>query len=120
MIVSQLKMVLSFTKSLYHKYPIMLKRIIIICLLFIPFHSAFSNTPDSIKVEKVKIDFSGFFRADYWYDSRQIVDAIDGLFMLYPKAPDPDFSGRDINAAPSVNMLAVATRLRAGIKMPDL
>lgn len=98
----------------------MLKRIIPICVLSLLFYPAFSNTPDSIKVEKIKIDFSGFFRADYWYDSRQIVDAVDGLFMLYPKAPDPDYNGKDINAAPSVNMLSIATRLRAGIKMPDL
>lgn len=98
----------------------MLKRIIIISLSFISYYSAFSSTSDTLKVEKVKIDFSGFFRADYWYDSRQIVDAIDGLFLIYPKAPDLDANNKDINAAPSVNMLAVATRLRAGIKMPDL
>lgn len=98
----------------------MLKRILIFWFLFISCFSTFSNTPDSLKVEKVKVDFSGFFRADYWYDSRQIVDAIDGLFLIYPKAPELDANKKDINAAPSVNMLAVATRLRAGIKMPDL
>ncbi len=97
----------------------MLKRSLVLLFLIQGF-SSFSNSLDTIKVEKVKVDFSGFFRADYWYDSRQIVDAIDGLFMLYPKAPDFDANKRDINAAPSVNMLAVATRLRAGIKMPDL
>lgn len=98
----------------------MFKRFFVILTIFFSSYSAFSSISDTIKVEKVKIDFSGFFRTDYWYDSRQIVDAIDGLFMLYPKAPDLDANGRDINAAPSVNMLAVATRLRAGIKMPDL
>ncbi len=98
----------------------MFKRILSVCLFSTLFYSAFSNNSDSLKVEKVKIDFSGFFRADYWYDSRQIVDAIDGLFLIYPKAPDLDANKKDINAAPSVNMLAVATRLRAGIKMPDL
>jgi len=98
----------------------MLKKYFALCITFFSLFSIYANPSDSTKVDKIKIDFSGFFRADYWYDSRQIVDAVDGLFMLYPKAPDLDFNGNDINAAPSVNMLAMATRFRAGMKMPDL
>lgn len=98
----------------------MIKNLFVSCITLLSFCTAFSNPSDSTKVEKIKIDFSGFFRADYWYDSRQIVDAVDGLFMLYPKLPDRDNNGLDINASPNVNMLAMATRLRAGIKMPDL
>lgn len=98
----------------------MIKYFIALCFSCLSFFSALANLSDSTKVEKIKIDFSGFFRADYWYDSHQVVDVIDGLFLLYPKAPDLDNYGNDINAAPSVNMLAVATRLRAGMKMPDL
>lgn len=91
-----------------------------LCVTLFSFFNVLANPSDSTKVDKIKIDFSGFFRADYWYDSRQVVDAIDGIFLLYPKSPDPDANGNDINAAPSVNMLSVATRLRAGMKMPDL
>lgn len=91
-----------------------------LCFSFFLFSPVFANFSDSTKVDKIKVDFSGFFRADYWYDSRQIVDAVDGLFMLYPKSPDLDSYGNDINAAPSINMLAMATRLRAGMNMPDL
>lgn len=98
----------------------MLKNIIAFIIFSFFVISIFANSSDSTKVDKIKVDFSGFFRADYWYDSRQIVDAVDGLFMLYPKSPDLDNYGNDINAAPSVNMLAMATRLRAGMKMPDL
>jgi len=91
-----------------------------LCFILFSFLTVFANPSDSTKVDKIKIDFSGFFRADYWYDSRQVVDAIDGIFLLYPKSPDPDANGNDINAASSVNMLSVATRLRAGMKVPDL
>ncbi len=98
----------------------MLKFFFAFCITFFLLFHVYANSSDSTKVDKIKIDFSGFFRADYWYDSRQINDAVDGLFMLYPKAPDPDFNGKDINAAPSVNMLAMATRFRAGMNMPDL
>jgi len=81
---------------------------------------AFSNSKDSVLVDKIKVEFSGFFRADYWYDSRQIVDAVDGLFLLYPKKPELDANGDDIQAAPNINFLAMATRLRTNIRMPDL
>ena len=91
-----------------------------LCLTFFSFLNVIANPVDSTKVDKIKIDFSGFFRADYWYDSRQVVDAVDGMFLLYPKSPDPDANGKDINAAPNINLLAMATRLRARIIMPDL
>lgn len=93
---------------------------LVLYFILFSFLSSFSNPTDSTRVENIKIEFSGFFRADYWYDSRQIVDAVDGMLMLYPKNPDFDANGRDINAAPNVNLLAMGTRLRAGIKMPDL
>jgi hypothetical protein len=91
-------------------------------LYFIFFSSlwVFASPTDSVKVEKIKIEFSGFFRADYWYDSRQIVDAVDGLFLLYPKKPELDANGEDIQAAPSINSLAMATRLRTKLTMPNL
>ena len=98
----------------------MVKNSIVFFITFFSVFTVIANTSDSTKVDKIKIDVTGFFRADYWYDSRQIVDAVDGLFMLYPKSPDLDTYGNDINAAPSVNMLAMATRFRVGMKMPDL
>jgi hypothetical protein len=92
----------------------------VLMFLFYLTNNVFANPADSTRVEKIKIDFSGFFRLDYWYDSRQVVDYVDGMFLLYPKSPDLDANGFDINAAPNVNLLTMATRLRAGIKMPDL
>lgn len=81
---------------------------------------SFANPSDSLKLSKVKVDFSGFFRVDYWYDSRQVVDAIDGMFLLYPKKPDYDYNGVDLNENPGINALVMATRLRTGITMPDI
>lgn len=97
-----------------------MKQFFITLLAVIIYLNVSALTSDSIKVSKVKAEFSGFFRADYWLDSRQVVDAVDGLFLLYPKGPDYDYNGKDINAEPNVNFLAMATRLRTNIKMPDL
>jgi hypothetical protein len=79
-----------------------------------------ANKPDSVKIEKIRIDFSGFFRGDYWYDSRQVVDAVDGILLLYPKKPELDANGADIQAAPNANALAMASRIRTNITMPSL
>ncbi len=89
-------------------------------LLFFSCSNVLANTADSVKIEKIKIDFSGFFRGDYWYDSRQVVDAVDGILLLYPKKPDFDANGEDIQAAPNINALAMATRIRTSITMPYL
>ena len=98
-----------------------MKKLILYILPFFLFSIQLkANNADTVKVEKEIIEFSGFFRFDYWYDSRQVVDAVDGLFLMYPKKPDYDTDGRDINAAPNVNALAMATRIRANMKMPDL
>lgn len=96
------------------------KTIVILFTTLIVYLNASASTTDSIKVSKVKAEFSGFFRGDYWIDSRQVVDAVDGLFLLYPKSPDYDYNGKDINAAANVNCLAMATRIRTNVKMPDL
>ncbi|MBN1990792.1 MAG: hypothetical protein JW783_15420 [Bacteroidales bacterium] len=81
--------------------------------------SAFALT-DTTTITKPKLDFGGFFRVEYWYDTRQNVEAIDGLFLLYPKAPMADANGEDILAAPGFNSLAMATRLRTSITMPNI
>jgi len=97
-----------------------MKKLFVTILTLIIYINVSASTLDSIKVSKVKAEFSGFFRADYWLDTRQVVDAVDGLFLLYPKSPDYDYNGKDINAEPNVNFLAMATRLRTNIRMPDL
>ncbi len=69
---------------------------------------------------KPKVEFSGFFRFDYWLETYKNVEALDGLLALYPLAPMYDSDGNDINATPSLNGLAMGTRLRTNITMPKL
>lgn len=89
-------------------------------LLFIALFSLPAISQEAEEPQKPKAQFSGFFRFDYWYDSRQIVGALDGLLHLYPAAPSYDTNGDDINAAPSINGLAMATRLRTNVDMPKV
>ncbi|GAB4290961.1 MAG: hypothetical protein Kow0068_16330 [Marinilabiliales bacterium] len=65
------------------------------------------------------IKFSGFVKADYMFDTRQTVAVREGHFLLYPKAVENDAEGKDINAVPNLNMLAIQSRLTGKITGPD-
>ena len=75
---------------------------------------------DTEQSNKPKVEFSGFFRFDYWLDTYKNAEALDGLFLLYPLAPSYDLNGNDINAVPALNGLAMGTRLRTNITMPKI
>lgn len=53
----------------------------------------------------------GFVRNDLYYNSRQNTEALDGLFNMIPKSIDQDGLGKDKNAVPNSQMLAISTRL---------
>jgi hypothetical protein len=53
----------------------------------------------------------GFIRSDLYYNSRQNQEALDGLFNMFPKPIDIDASGKDKNAVPNSQMLAISSRL---------
>jgi len=64
-----------------------------------------------IAQEPVKLKFSGFVRNDFYFNSRQNMEAIDGTFQYFPKPIDNDILGNDKNAVPQSEMLSVASRL---------
>ncbi|MBU4267500.1 MAG: hypothetical protein KJ808_01420 [Acidobacteria bacterium] len=65
------------------------------------------------------IQFSGFIKNDFFYDSRQTVNIREGHFLLYPADFLPDADNRDINAEASLNFLSIQTRLTCAITSPD-
>jgi hypothetical protein len=68
------------------------------------------------------IKFSGFIRNDVFFDSRQVVSARpanQGELLLYPANVNNDINGKDINAASSLDMLAITTRLTGTVTGPD-
>ena len=66
------------------------------------------------------IQWKGFVKADYFFDTRQTVTAREGHFLLYPENELIDKTGKDINAASSLNMLSVQTRLTGMITGPEV
>ena len=65
------------------------------------------------------IKFSGFIKNDILFDTRQTVAIREGHFLLWPMGESPDANGKDINAHPSFNMLAIQSRLTGNITGPD-
>ena len=69
----------------------------------------------SIAQNTVKFDFHGFVKTDYWWDTRQVAYAREGLFTLFPMDQNLNQVGEDINAQGSFNFSAITSR--ANVKM---
>lgn len=75
---------------------------------------------DSEKKPMFGIKFSGFVKTDFFVDTRQVVTAREGHFLLYPENIKPDADGNDINAKANFNILSIQTRLAGSIWGPDV
>ena len=85
--------------------------LIILCLLF-----AFAgHSQKSEKKNNIKINFSGFIKNDYFWDTRQTVSAREGHFMLFPAPVKLDPDGVDINSSPNFNFLSIQSRIRVNV-----
>lgn len=66
------------------------------------------------------VDFYGFIRTDFSYDSRQVAYTREYLMNLYPLDEKLDANGDDINASGGSNFLAIGTRLGARVSGPEI
>jgi len=87
-----------------------MKHILLSLIVLLSIISA--KAQDSTKTEKkIKIGIHGFIKTDFWYDSRQVAYAREGLFTLFPKDINNDKFGNDINGESSFNYSAITSRL---------
>jgi len=91
----------------------------IVFLLVTAFACSFISAQEEEK-SKWGIKFSGFVSTDYFYDSRQVVCARQGHFLLWPHREKLDPEGVDINARGAFNFLSIRTRARATMTGPDI
>jgi len=89
---------------------------IIIVLSFFANH-AFAQEPEE---KKIDLKLSGFIRSDFYYDSRQNVEALEGLLHIYPKDLNLDPNGNDLNAESTVGLVDIASRITGTITGPDV
>ena len=70
--------------------------------------------------DDIKVKLGGFFRAEYYVDSREIVGACDGLFGFFPQDKVYDANGDDLNEVVRQNFSTQATRFTATVDGPNL
>lgn len=87
-------------------------------LLFIIQATVFGQ--DSTDTSSFKWKTVGFVKSDYWYDTRATVNAREGLFSLYPVAPEKDPNGIDPHASDRFNFSVITTRLNLTLSSSDI
>ena len=70
--------------------------------------------------DEIKVKLGGFFRAEYYVDSREVVGASDGLFGFFPQDEVYDTNGDDLNEVVRQNFSTQATRFTATVDGPKL
>jgi len=75
---------------------------------------------EGVKKPKFGIKLSGFVKTDIFFDSRQVITARQGHFLLYPANQNLDAEGKDINAKWNYNILSIQTRIGGSIWGPDV
>lgn len=63
---------------------------------------------------------SGFVKSDYWLDTRQVINAREGLFLFIPSDIKPDRNGNDINEGINLNFSAITSRLIFNLKAKEV
>jgi hypothetical protein len=74
---------------------------------------------DDRKPPAFGITLSGFVKTDIFFDTRQTTSIREGHFLLFPKGPQLDPDGTDVNARDSFHILSIQTRLAGKITGPD-
>ncbi len=70
-----------------------------------------SHAQGFLTVKGIHMDFTGFVRNDFIFDSRRNLGACDDLFELYPLRPLLDNNSDDLNAVSSAKFLNTFSRL---------
>lgn len=74
----------------------------------------------NLEEKKIKFEASGFIKSDIFFDSRQNVDALEGLLHIFPKDVNYDENGKDINDKSSLGIVDISTRVRGKVSGPDV
>lgn len=74
----------------------------------------------SLHAQGFGFSFSGSVNPQVWLDTRQTVGAREEMLDFYPKPIGLDAMGRDTNAVPMLNMLAITNRLAVTVYGPDV
>lgn len=78
------------------------------------------SAQDTDSFSDLNLDFYGFIRNEFFYDSYKGIDAAHEEFYLFPLYAGQDANGEDINGQGSANLQAMATRMGTNIAGPEI
>jgi len=90
-------------------------------LLLTPVSAIAAFPQDTIQLSRsFGMKIGGFVMADWFYDTHQMNEAVEGLFSLYPTPHNLDANGKDINASPTTNLSSIASRVNTRFFAPNV
>ncbi|MBI9041670.1 hypothetical protein [Lutibacter sp.] len=95
-----------------------MKKQLSVLLIALLIATCFSYGQSDTADKKFGINWSGFVKTDFMYDTRQVVNAREGHFNILPAAENL-VGGKDLNDQSNFNILSIQTRLKAAISGPD-
>lgn len=99
---------------------VFMKRTVVFLFFVFCLSSLFAEPADSTANKKWRFGFSGLVNPQFFVDTRQVVSGREEMMLFYPKPVERDADGHDLNATPSLNMLAITARLALTIEGPDV
>ena len=81
------------------------KKLFAFSLLFLSF------TVTAAEPVTTSFKFYGYVANEFFFNSRQNVEMVDGAIMLFPKPVSPNAVGADVSATPQAELLSVNSRL---------
>ncbi|MBR5331916.1 MAG: hypothetical protein IKV32_01270 [Muribaculaceae bacterium] len=79
-----------------------------------------ANAEEVLSKKGFELKLYGQVRADLFYNTRNNVESVDGLFYSYPMDIKPDAEGNDLNDQDNSNMYLLYSRLGLDVKGPKL
>ena len=92
----------------------MKKHLLLMVLLIVPSVFALAQK------EGFSYKFYGQVRTDFYFNSRQNNESVDGALLSYPKGKDLDPAGKDLNGIANLNMYNMHSRLGVDVTGPSL
>ena len=80
----------------------------------------FTTASEAQQIKDFTYKIYGMARTDYFFNSRQNEETVEGIFLMFPKNNDYDPNGHDINAHPESSLYNLHTRLGVDLTGPEI
>lgn len=84
------------------------------------FRSMYARKQFSMHTWPIKASLEGYIVHEPFWDTRQVVNDAEGVYLYFPKRKNIDPLGKDINSIGDMNMAEIESRLRLSVYGPNI